>query len=162
MISTLSRQLVRSTPRLFLRNQSNVLNPKSVVFTHSAGPVVLKFTDQHEWLSHHPDGTTFVGITKYASDALGDTTYIELPHDSVGETVSKGDVIGSVESVKSASEVYSPVDGEIVEVNTVLEESPELVNKDPMGDGWIVKMRVSELDGDLLSEEDYIKLLQEE
>ncbi|KAH3660237.1 hypothetical protein OGAPHI_007442 [Ogataea philodendri] len=162
MISSVTRQLVRSGPRLFLRHQSNVLNTSSVVFNHSKGPVTLKFTDQHEWISHHPDGVTYVGITKYASDALGDTTFIELPHDSVGEQVAKGDVIGSVESVKSASEVYSPVDGEVLEVNTALEESPELVNKDPMGDGWIVKIKVEELGPDLLSEEDYVKLLQED
>ncbi|ODV85714.1 hypothetical protein CANARDRAFT_184222, partial [[Candida] arabinofermentans NRRL YB-2248] len=147
----------------FNSTKNNVLSPNSIVSTYSSGPVILKFTPDHEWVSLHPDGVAFVGITKYAADALGDATFIELPTDSIGETVSKGDTIGSVESVKSASEIYSPLDGEVVGVNDALDEEPGLINLDPMGDGWIAKLKVSEgfEDGELLSEADYVKLLEE-
>ncbi|GMF03406.1 unnamed protein product [[Candida] boidinii] len=92
----------------------------------------------------------------------GDATFIELPTDLVGESISKGDTIGSVESVKSASEIYSPVDGEILEVNEELESNPGLINEDAMGNGWIAKIKVAELDSEeLLNEEDYKKLLEE-
>ncbi|OUM55509.1 hypothetical protein BVG19_g5056 [[Candida] boidinii] len=143
-------------------NKENKLNPESIVSTYSQGPITIKYTQEHEWLSFHPDGTTFVGITQYAADALGDATFIELPTDLVGESISKGDTIGSVESVKSASEIYSPVDGEILEVNEELESNPGLINEDAMGNGWIAKIKVAELDSEeLLNEEDYKKLLEE-
>ncbi|VEU22388.1 DEKNAAC103515 [Brettanomyces naardenensis] len=147
----------------FNSTSANKLNPESIVSTYSAGPVTLKFTPEHEWISIHPDGTTFVGITTYAADALGDATYIELPSDLLNEQVTKGDTIGSVESVKSASDIYSPVDGEVSEVNGALEEKPALLNEDPMGEGWIAKIKVEEgFKGDeLLSEEEYVKLLEE-
>lgn len=119
------------------------LNPDSVVSNYSKEPK-LKFTNEHEWISIHPDGTGFIGITNYAADALGDATFIELPAHQIGEKVADGETISSIESVKSASDIYSPVSGEIVEVNEKLDESPELINTDPMGEGWIVKVKVDE------------------
>ncbi|QPG74771.1 hypothetical protein FOA43_002105 [Brettanomyces nanus] len=147
----------------FVSTSANKLNPKSIVSTYSDGPVSLKFTPEHEWVSIHPDGTTFVGITTYAADALGDATYIEVPSDLLNEQVTKGDTIGSVESVKSASDIYSPVDGEITDVNDALEDKPAMINEDPMGDGWIAKIKAQDgFKGDeLLSEEEYVKLLED-
>lgn len=126
----------------FNRFQSTFkLNKDSIVSNYSKNPI-LKFTNEHEWISIHPDGTGFIGITNYASDALGDATFIELPTQQIGEKIENGETISSVESVKSASDIYSPVKGEIVEVNEKLDESPELINNDPMGEGWIVKVKV--------------------
>lgn len=144
-------------------SDSNKLNPKSIAATFSKGPVTVKYTPEHEWISIHPDGTTFIGITNYAADALGDATYVELPSDLIGDEVSKGDTIGSVESVKSASDVYSPVEGKVLEGNDALEDKPALINEDPMGDGWIAKIQVGKgFKGDeLLSQEEYIKLLED-
>lgn len=88
------------------------------------------------------DKTAFVGITKYATDALGDATYVELPE--VGTEIAQGESLGSIESVKSASEIYQPADGTVEEINTNLEENPGVVNEDPMGDGWLVKMKLGE------------------
>lgn len=107
----------------------------------STAPIV-KYTEDHEWIALHEDGVAFIGITKYAADALGDATYIELP--SAGDAVEKGDSIGSVESVKSASDIYSPVACEIVEGNKVLEDNASVINKDPQGDGWFAKVKLSE------------------
>lgn len=147
----------------FSRFQSTFkLNPNSIVSTYSASPK-LKFTNEHEWISIHPDGTGFIGITNHASDALGDATFIELPTHLIGEQVAIGDTISSVESVKSASDIYSPVNGEVVEVNETLDGSPELINSDPMGEGWIVKVKVAEHSPleDLLNEEEYTKFVEE-
>lgn len=149
-----ARQLVRNNFKFvqqatrvntqFLRLQSTFkLNPDSIVSTYSSSPVV-KFTKEHEWISVHPDGTGFIGITNHAADALGDATFIELPTHEIGESVASGETVSSVESVKSASDIYSPVDCEIVEVNETLDSNPELVNADPMGDGWIVKVKVAD------------------
>ncbi|GAV27441.1 hypothetical protein PMKS-000909 [Pichia membranifaciens] len=119
------------------------LNPESIASTYSQEPK-LKFTNEHEWISIHPDGTGFIGITNYAADALGDATFIELPAHQIGEKIDNGETISSIESVKSASDIYSPISGEIVEVNEKLDQSPELINTDPMGEGWIVKVKVDE------------------
>lgn len=121
------------------------INPESIVFKYSESPK-LKFTNEHEWIAIHPDGTGFIGITNYASNALGDATFIELPSHQIGEKIESGETISSVESVKSASDIYSPVDCEIVEVNEKLDSSPELINTDPMGEGWIVKVKVQSSD----------------
>lgn len=97
-------------------------------------PEDLAYTEEHEWVKVE-DGRARVGITDFAQDQLTDIVYVELPQD--GESYSKGDAVAVLESVKSVSDVYAPVDGTIVGVNQELDESPELVNEDPYGDGWI-------------------------
>lgn len=121
-------------------------------------PGNLKYTNNHEWALVDGDVAT-IGITEYAAGELGDVVYVELP--SVGDTAVKGDSIGTIEAVKTVADIYSPVSGEVVEVNEALSDTSELVNKDPYGEGWIVKIKLSdpaELDG-LLSSEDYKKLV---
>lgn len=137
-----SSRFVASPLRLALRCQStNALNKSQLPFTHSGeGPLAVKYTSQHEWIAAHSDGTAFLGITKYAADALGDATYIEIPEADT--EVSAGDSVSSVESVKSASEVYTPLSGTVVEGNAALEESPQLINTDPLGEGWIAKIKL--------------------
>jgi len=120
-----------------------------------------KYTKTHEWIELS-DGTGTVGITNYAQEKLGDVVYVELP--DVGKKVKKGEAVLTVESVKAASDVYSPVDGEVVEVNETLNDNPGLINEDPEGKGWIFKIKVenpSQLD-ELLSEEEYKKFCEEE
>lgn len=152
----------------FMRyNSSNFkLNTDSFVFKYKeAGPKSVKFTEEHEWVAFHKDDSAFLGITQYASEALGEATFIELPE--VGTTVEVGESIGSVESVKSASEIYSPVTGEVVAVNENLESSPQLINDDPMGDGWIAQIKLSEpveqaeTQESLLTEEQYEESLED-
>jgi len=121
-------------------------------------PGNLKYTNDHEWALVDGDVAT-IGITEYAAGELGDVVYVELP--SVGDTAVKGDSIGTIEAVKTVADIYSPVSGEVVEVNDALADTSELLNKDPYGEGWIVKIKLSdpaELDG-LLSPEDYKKLV---
>jgi len=121
-------------------------------------PGNLKYTNNHEWTWVVGDVAT-IGITEYAAGELGDVVYVELP--SVGDTAVKGDSICTIEAVKTVADIYSPVSGEVVEVNEALADTSELVNKDPYGEGWIVKIKLSdpaELD-DLLSSEDYKKLV---
>lgn len=167
--SLFSRLPSRAVAASFKRFNSSLLlqnriTAESIVAKYSSGPLNVKYTQEHEWLAAHPDGTAFVGITKYAADALGDATYIELP-EITEDVTEQGDSIGSVESVKSASEIYSPIEGQLLEVNEQLNENPELINKDPMGAGWIVKMKLvneSELnERELMDEESYVKFLQE-
>ena len=100
-----------------------------------------KYTDDHEWISVDGDIAT-VGITIYAAEQLGDVVFVELP--DIGRTVAKGDEFAVVESVKAASEVYSPVSGEITDANSVLNETPETVNASAEGDGWFVKIKLSD------------------
>ena len=100
---------------------------------------MLKFTDDHEWLRIEGD-TAVVGITDFAQGQLGDLVFVELPQ--VGKKLKKGDAAAVVESVKVASDVYAPIDGEIVEANEAIVKEPQLVNSDPMGKGWFFKMRV--------------------
>lgn len=144
--------------KLSLRfNSTNRINPESLVFKYSSsGPKVVKYTSDHEWIAQHEDGTAFIGITKYAADALGDATFVELPE--VGSEFAEGESIGSVESVKSSSEIYAPVDAKVLEVNTELEEKPQLINSDPLGEGYLAKISfekdISEYEN-LLSEEQY-------
>ena len=117
------------------------------------------YTEDHEWISVE-GGTATVGITDYAQEQLGDVVYVELP--TVGKTVAKGDETAVVESVKAASEVYAPVSGEVVAVNSDLEGTPGAINEDPQGKGWFVKIKLAnagELDG-LLSEEQYQDFLK--
>ena len=101
----------------------------------------LKFTDDHEWISVDGDMAT-VGITEHAQEQLGDVVFVDLP--SVGASVSKGGDAAVVESVKAASDVYAPLDGEIVEVNSALEDEPGLVNSDAQGKGWFMKIKISD------------------
>ncbi len=109
--------------------------------------MTTRYTEDHEWISLDGDVAT-IGITAYAAGQLGDVVFVELP--DVGKSLKKGDEFAVVESVKAASEVYAPVDGEIVEINDALENEPAKVNEDPAGDGWLVKIKVSDtaqLDG---------------
>jgi len=111
----------------------------------------MKFTEEHEWLAADGDIVT-VGITAHAADALGDLVFVELPE--VGSTVSKDDAIVVIESVKAASDILAPLDGEIVEVNEMLVDNPTKVNEDPMGEAWIFKMKPADAsDMDQMMEE---------
>ena len=105
-------------------------------------PGNLRYAKTHEWIRLEGDGTATVGITDHAQDAMGDLVYVQLPE--VGEQKAAGDEAGVVESVKAASDIYSPVDGEIIEVNTQLEDTPELVNEDPYDRGWLFRLRVND------------------
>jgi glycine cleavage system H protein len=98
-------------------------------------PKDLKFTKSHEWVKSNVDGSVTVGITHHAQDLMGDMVFVDLPQ--AGTKVTSGKECGVVESVKTASDVYAPVSGEIVEANSALSDSPETVNKDPYGDGWM-------------------------
>jgi len=102
-------------------------------------PGALRYAKTHEWLRLEGDGTATVGITDYAQDSLGDITFVQLP--KVGAVLRQGAAFGVVESVKAASDVYAPVGGAVVAVNTALESAPEAVNKDPYGAGWILRLR---------------------
>ena len=121
-------------------------------------PEELQYTRSHEWVRTEGDTAT-LGITDYAQDELGDIVFVELPE--VGATFAAGDSFGTLESVKAVSDLYTPVGGEVVEVNEALNDTPEKINEDPYGEGWIVKLRVSG-DGDLLSASDYEQFLEEE
>jgi glycine cleavage system H protein len=102
-------------------------------------PVELKYARTHEWLRKEADGSVTVGISDHAQDALGDLVFVETPE--VGRSVKAGEACAVVESVKAASDVYSPLDGEIVAANDALGAQPELLNTDPYGEGWIMKIR---------------------
>ena len=117
-------------------------------------PKDLKYTEDHEWLRIDGDAA-YIGITDFAQNELGDIVYIEI--DS--EKVSKGDVLGTVEAVKTVSDLFAPVSGKILEVNEELESNPELVNSDPYGKGWIVKISIDKAEEieSLLSAEEYEK-----
>jgi glycine cleavage system H protein len=109
-------------------------------------PADLKYTMTHEWARHNDDGTLTVGITDHAQAQLGDMVFVELP--AVGQVLQAAEECAVVESVKAASDVYSPVAGEVLEVNEALTEKPEIINQDPYGTGWIFRMQPSEsLDG---------------
>ncbi|MFP6893218.1 MAG: glycine cleavage system protein GcvH [Opitutales bacterium] len=122
-------------------------------------PENLKYTKDHEWIRHESDGTCLVGITDHAQDSLGDVTFVELP--AIGESFEEGATFGVVESVKAASDLYFPLSGEITEVNEILVDSPEKVNDDPYGDGWMVRIRPTDSSesGGLLSPEQYKEIL---
>ncbi|WP_150914481.1 glycine cleavage system protein GcvH [Marinobacter halotolerans] len=108
----------------------------------SETPPDLKYIETHQWARAADDGTATVGITDFAQDQLGDVVYVGVPE--VGATVNGGEEAGVAESVKSASDVFSPVTGEVIEVNEALEEEPELVNEDPYGDGWLFRVRLKD------------------
>ncbi|ANB12829.1 glycine decarboxylase subunit H [Sugiyamaella lignohabitans] len=138
----------------------NTLTEGSPALAYASEKPLVRYTEEHEWIALHKDNVAFIGITKYAADALGDATYIEV--SDVGEEIEPNGSLGSVESVKSASDLYSPVTGEIIEKNEGLIENPTIVNKDPLGDGWFVKLKVSapeEVEGlmDIEAYEEFIK-----
>ena len=117
-------------------------------------PKELKYSKDHEWLRVE-DGVATVGVTQFAQEELGEVVFVEVP--DVGQSFAAHDEIGSVESVKAVAEVYTPVSGEVAEVNESLADRPELINEDPHGEGWIVKFKLSnesELQ-ELMSAEDY-------
>jgi glycine cleavage system H protein len=121
-------------------------------------PEELEYTRTHEWVKREGDIAT-VGITDHAQDELGDVVFIELPEE--GASFGAGDSFGTIESVKAVSDLYTPVGGEVVGVNETLNDSPERVNEDPYGGGWMIRLRVSG-EGELLSADEYEKLLEEE
>ncbi len=123
-------------------------------------PEDLKYTENHEWVKIDDGKTVRYGITDYAQSELGEIVYVELPEKD--EIVEKGDMIGAVESVKTVSDLYTPVSGTIVKVNQELDDSPEIINEDPYGDGWIAVIELSDGSGldSLISPEEY-KLLMD-
>ncbi|MGB0205597.1 MAG: glycine cleavage system protein GcvH [Neptuniibacter sp.] len=125
-------------------------------------PSELKYVASHEWIRDEGDGTVVIGITDHAQDLLGDVVFVELPE--VGAEVATGDESGVVESVKAASDIYAPVAGEVVAVNEELEDSPELVNSDPYGDGWFFKVKLSDAEelSSLLDGEAYAEVCESE
>jgi len=121
-------------------------------------PGDLQYTKSHEWVRTEGDTAT-IGITDHAQDELGDVVFVELPDE--GTTLDAGESFGTVESVKAVSDLYTPIGGEVVEVNSALNDAPEKINEDPYGEGWIVKLRTSG-EAELLSAEGYEKVLQEQ
>jgi glycine cleavage system H protein len=105
-------------------------------------PSDLRYTSDHEWVRVGDDGVVRIGITSFAQDALGDVVYVSLP--AVGDTVSPGDSCGEVESTKSVSDVYAPLEGEVTATNAALDASPELINSDPYGEGWMFELRLAD------------------
>jgi glycine cleavage system H protein len=122
-----------------------------------ASPEELQYTAEHEWILVDGDAAT-VGITSYAADKLGDVVFVELP--AVGSDVAEGKVVGEIESTKSVGELFAPVDGTVIEANGAVVDAPELVNTDPFGDGWLIKVRFTELP-QLMSHAEYAALVGE-
>ena len=124
-------------------------------------PSELKYASSHEWARLESDGTIVVGITDHAQEALGDIVYIELPE--MGVAVDAGAEVAVVESVKAASDIYSPVTGEVVEINPVLEDEPETVNSNPYADGWLFRVKVASPDEleDMLDADGYQTVIEE-
>ncbi|KJS84703.1 MAG: glycine cleavage system protein H [Peptococcaceae bacterium BICA1-8] len=120
-------------------------------------PENLKYTKEHEWVDLE---TKKIGITQYAQEALGDVVFVELPE--VGTILEVGDSIGVVESVKAVSDIYAPVSGKVIAVNEELLDSPELINQDTYGKGWILQMEITEGEEDLLDAKGYQKIVEEE
>lgn len=125
-------------------------------------PTECKFAATHEWARLEEDGTVTIGISDHAQNALGDVVYVELPEE--GQQISSGEEAGVVESVKAASDIYGPVTGTVISVNSALEDEPEKVNQDPYGEGWFFKLEpndVGELE-DLLDSEGYQEVCENE
>ncbi|CAM5673937.1 MULTISPECIES: glycine cleavage system protein GcvH [Streptomyces] len=118
-----------------------------------SNPQQLRYSKEHEWLSAAEDGVSTVGITEHAANALGDVVFVQLPE--VGDSVTAGESCGELESTKSVSELYSPVDGEVVEVNQDVADDPSLVNSAPFEGGWLFKVRVTGEQEELLSADEY-------
>ena len=122
-------------------------------------PTNLKYTKTHEWAAS-VNGSFKIGVTDYAQKSLHEVVYVELPE--VGKKVKAGETVAVLESTKAIADVYSPVDGEVVEVNAALEGSPELINKDPYGEGWICVIKAEGEPKDLLTPEQYAELIRKE
>ena len=124
-------------------------------------PAELKYASSHEWARLDSDGTVVVGITDHAQEALGDIVYIELPE--MGVAVDAGAEVAVVESVKAASDIYSPVTGEVVEISPALEDEPETVNSNPYADGWLFRVKVANPDEleDMLDADGYQAVIEE-
>ena len=121
-------------------------------------PQELSYTEEHEWVQSTEGGSVRIGITDYAQDALGDIVYVDLPE--VGATVTAGEAVGELESTKSVSEVYAPVSGTVTARNDQLDGSPELVNSDPYGEGWLLEVAADgDVDG-LMDAEAYAALIE--
>lgn len=127
-----------------------------------SNPTDRLYSKDHEWVKDQGDGTAVIGITDYAQEMLTDIVFVELP--PIGKKVAQGEPVAVVESVKSVSDVYSPVSGEVMDVNKTLEETPELVNQDAFGEGWIAKLKITNADElkSLLNATAYDTLIQEE
>ncbi|MGW5766202.1 glycine cleavage system protein GcvH [Streptomyces tendae] len=118
-----------------------------------SNPQQLRYSKEHEWLSSAEDGVSTVGITEHAANALGDVVFVQLPE--VGDSVTAGETCGELESTKSVSDLYSPVSGEIAEVNEDVVNDPSLVNSAPFEGGWLFKVKVTDEPADLLSADEY-------
>lgn len=123
-------------------------------------PSDLKYSKEHEWVRVHDDGTAEIGVTHHAQSELGDIVYVDLESE-IGETVDKDEVFGTVEAVKTTSDLYMPIGGEILEFNEALEDKPELVNESPYGDGWMIKIKISDASEleELMSSDEYQELI---
>lgn len=123
-------------------------------------PEELRYTEEHEWIAVRGDETVRIGITEFAQEQLGDVVFVDLPE--TGGELTAGDVFGEIESTKSVSELFAPLDGEIVAVNSAVTETPELINSDPYGEGWLVEIKFADagmLDG-LLDAEAYQRVTE--
>lgn len=121
-------------------------------------PEDLKYTKEHEWVKIDGDTAT-VGVTDFAQGELGDVVYVEI--ETEGETIGEGDVFGTVEAVKTVSDLFMPLSGEVIEFNAALESNPELVNSDAYGEGWMIKVKITDLGSSLISAEEYKTLIAE-
>ena len=122
-------------------------------------PSELKYTKEHEWIRDNGDGTVTIGITDFAQSELGDIVFVEF--EDVDSEFAQEDTFGTVEAVKTVSDLYAPIDGVVTEINETLEDNPEIVNDDPYGDGWMIKMKLSDpsqMDS-LLSSDSYNELI---
>lgn len=125
-------------------------------------PTNLRYSDSHEWVQDNGDGTVTIGITDHAQQALGDVVFVELPE--VGSTLTTGEEFGVVESVKAASDLYAPLAGEVLGINTLLEDAPESLNESPYDDAWLIKIRLAEPDEleSLMDADSYTELVANE
>ncbi|MDD6892600.1 MAG: glycine cleavage system protein GcvH [Bacteroidales bacterium] len=123
-------------------------------------PTNVKYTSEHEWIRLEGD-IAYVGITDYAQDQLGDIVFVDIPTE--GETLEKGETFGTIEVVKTVSDLFLPIGGKVLEINPALEENPELVNQDPYGEGWLIKIQPTDLSEmeDLLDAEAYKQTINE-
>ena len=122
-------------------------------------PGDLLYTEEHEWLRKEDDGSVTIGITEHAQEALGDLVYVELPE--VGQDLDSGSEMAVVESVKAASDVYAPVSGEVLAVNEAHADDPEVINSDPYGEGWIVRVRPGDDSVETMTPDEYQEFLDQ-
>ncbi len=124
-------------------------------------PEGLKYSKEHEWVLVEND-VAIIGITEFAQGELGDIVFVEIPE--VGEKISKDDPFGSLESVKAVSDIFAPISGAVVEINDDLKENPEAINEDPYGDGWMIKVEMTDMDElkDLMSSDDYAEFIEQQ